>query len=382
MIAELLIATNVLFIAVDDMRVEPRAVTPNLDALAAESRVYTNAYTTALWCLPARNAVMYGVSPPPANTDPLVSLPEILSQAGYTTAVTGKIFHHNAPQPQRWDVNGPKMDMVELFYATVLLDDMSKMPSGELPAGVIDQDQGFADWAIDFMATTTGPWFLGVGFFQPHLPWMPEAEDYALYPSVTPYAYTNDLNDESGPAKQLANEPYFDGIAQYDLVEAAGTAETKTRDYLAAISHTDRMIGQVLDAAPPGTTVILWADHGFHLGEKRHWRKKTYWDQTVRVPLMIRSTSFETGTVSNPVSTLDIAPTVLDLLNLPPHPQHEGVSLITGASPVKIYHENGMATVENGVKTVVYDVNQPAVRSTYDLVADPEESTNLTPPGC
>jgi arylsulfatase A-like enzyme len=251
-----------------------------------------------------------------------------------------------------------------------------------MPDGVVDQDAVFADWAIDFMENSAGPWFLAVGFFQPHVPWMGEEQDYALYQSVIPYAYTNDLNDEPSGAKELVDFPLFDGARQYDLVENAGAAVTKTRDYLAAISHTDRMVGRVLDAAPEGTLVILWADNGYHLGEKRHWRKWTFWQQTVRVPLIIKGIG--QGEVSNPVSLLDIAPTVLDMAGVPPFSQFEGTSLRTGASPVEIYYENGKATIEGDIKKIVYDINDPTKgRSRYNLENDPDELENLANiPGC
>jgi arylsulfatase A-like enzyme len=400
---------NILFIAIDDMRVAPQAVTPNLDSLATQSTVYTNAYTTALWCLPSRTSVMFGLSPAthqvgvanewpdydgPPYTDiydnpSIKSLPEILSAAGYTTAVTGKVFHE--PEPSKWDVSGPHIEWNTFYNPFNPTPDGTYLPSGPLEEGMAHPDQAIADWAEQFIQSSNGPFFLAVGFFQPHLPWIAPQWAYDLYPSVTPHVpVTGDLSDEPVIAQLYAADPIWWGQTTHNLVAAAGAAEEKTRAYLAAITHTDARIGQVLTALQNSvhagnTDIVLWSDHGFHLGEKFHWRKRTYWQPTVQVPLIIKSPALASGTVSSAVSLLDLAPTVLDLANVAPDPQFEGVSLLTGSSPVEIYDRNGKATVTGNIKTVDYIMAFPGDFdiAQYDLSADPDELTNLTPPpGC
>ncbi len=401
---------NLLFIAVDDLRVEPQAITPNLDSLAAQSTVYTNAYTTALWCLPSRTSVMYGLSPAthqvglanqapnyngPPYTDiydnPAVkSLPEILSAAGYTTAVAGKVFHE--PLPSKWDVNGPAIEWSTFEDPWNATSDGTYMKNEPLPVGMAHPDQAIADWAEQFIQSSNGPFFLAVGFFQPHLPWIAPQWAYDQYASVNVSAAVpvpGDLDDEPIKARAYADAPiWWGGAKQYDLVQAAGsgTAEAKTRGYLAAITHTDAMIGQVLAALANSvhandTDVIIWSDHGFHLGEKFHWRKRTYWQPSVKVPLIIKSPNVPTGAVTTAVSLLDLAPTVLDLAGVSAEPQFEGVSLRVGSSPVQIFNENGKAMVTGPTKIIDYDLNVPgaADQARYNLDSDPNELINLVP---
>lgn len=398
---------NILFIAIDDMRVDPQAITPNLDTLAAQSTVYSNAYATAVWCLPSRTSVMFGLSPtthrvglddlvPDYNGSPYTdiydnpavrSLPEILSAAGYTSAVAGKVFHD--PVPSKWDVNGPTHEWAMFHNPWDPTPQGTYMQNGPLPAGMDHPDQAIADWAEQFIQSANGPFFLAVGFFQPHLPWIAPQWAYDLYPLVNTYTPpAGDLADEPILARLYADSPFWWGQKQNTLVQNANAAESYTRAYLAAITHTDAMIGQVLDALEnsvhaDNTDIIIWSDHGFHLGEKFHWRKRTYWQQTVQVPLIIRAPGIPAGTVSAPVSLLDLAPTVLDLANVPADTQFEGMSLRVGASPVEIYHQNGKATVTGNIKLIDYDVGISGFdRAKYDLSVDPEELTNLLPIGC
>jgi len=404
---------NILFIAIDDMRVDPQALTPNLDALAAQSTVYSNAYTTAPWCLPSRTSVMFGLSPathkigltpkllqkknqPPYSTiygDPnRKTLPEVLAANGYTTGVAGKVFHES--EPSRWMLNGPPIPWDTVYdLADPASSNTTHVPYGVLPAGVVHPDQVVADWAAEFIQNEPGPFFLAVGFFQPHLPWIAPQWAYDMYPAVTVnMPVPGDLADEPAAAVAYAREPTIDGMSQYDLIAIAGQQEALTRAYLAAITHTDAMIGQLLAAlASSGhaddTDVIVWSDHGYHLGEKFHWHKVTFWQEVVRVPLLIRSPNVPAVTVTQPVSLLDLAPTVLDLAGLSPFPQFEGVSLRTGSSPVAIYEDNARATVVGSTKTIDYDLSTPgtAHMATYNLAADPKELVNLSfkpPVGC
>lgn len=399
---------NILFISIDDMRVDTAAITPNIDALTSTSTVYSNAYTTALWCLPSRTTVMFGLSPathqvglpntlPDYNSPPytdiynnpaIKALPELLSAAGYDTAATGKVFHD--PQPSRWDVNGPIIDWPTFYNPFDPRPDGTYMHEEVLGVGETHPDQVVADWAEQYIQSASGPFFLAVGFFQPHLPWIAPQWAYDLYPSVTAHTpVAGDLSDESNKAKNYAYEPLWGNTKQYDLIQTAGNADDLTRGYLAAISHTDAMIGQVLTALANSvhannTDIVIWSDHGFHLGEKFHWRKRTYWEPTVKVPLIIKSPLLTAGVNSNPVSLLDVAPTVLDLAGVTPSTQFEGTTLRLGSSPVEIYNENGKATVVGTIKEIDYDQGMAGNfdRGKYDLSVDPQELVNLAPPGC
>jgi hypothetical protein len=151
------------------------------------------------------------------------------------------------------------------------------------------------------------------------------------------------------------------------------------------------MVGEVLTAlaASPhanNTDIILWSDHGYHLGGKFHWRKNTLWEQSARAPLFISSPgnpNYPTVDITSAVSLLDLAPTVLDLAGIPPFPQFEGVILGDAADhgPVQIFWFDGVATVQqDGTKFIDYDLTQDAGVSDqafYNLNTDPGEQINL-----
>lgn len=399
---------NVLFIAIDDMRVEPQAITPNIDALAAQSTRYTNAYASVPVCVGSRTTVMTGLKPSTHGVgltvfnlngyqelfaDPNTpTLPEVMGDNGYYTATMGKVTHQQ--HPEKWDHAEPYPEIVDFFNPLDPGPDGTYLEATVLAPGETHPDEATADWAANFIQTYTDnqPFFLAVGFYHPHIPWRVPQWAWDLYPSPPTHTpVPGDLDDESNDAVETARRIRWNGVPQYDLVQNAGKAADYTRAYLAAISLTDDLVGQVLDAlaASPhasNTDVVLWSDHGFHLGEKFHWRKGTFWETAVKVPLYIKSPSLPAGDVTDEVSLLDLAPTVLDLAGAPPEPKFEGVSLLSGRSPVEIYHGNGMATVSAGTKDIDYNLNVSggADRGSYYLPNDPFEEVNLTPPppGC
>ena len=412
---------NVLFIAVDDLRnwvnyggdYAGTVHTPNIDALAAVSTRYRNAYATVPQCIGSRTSVMLGLSPathhittPVWGVEPVYqavynnpaykSLPEVMHQNGYYTASTGKVF--GVPLPARWDEAGPVNTPV--FNPFDPGPDNTYLTPGVQPESEVHPDQATANWATNFIATYDGsaPFFLAVGFNLPHIPWVVPQWAYDLYPLENVVVSTpipGDLADEPAPAVALV-EP-SSGLSQYELIEYAGKAADYTRAYLASISHTDAMVGQLISAlaASPyaiNTDIILWSDHGFHLGEKFHWGKITLWDQSVKVPLLISSPgnpNYPIGDVTAPVSLLDLAPTVLDLAGITPYPQFEGAPLHDSAhrSPAEIYLNQGRATIIPGLrKSIDYDLTQAqgvADQAAY-LLTDQAEEHNISAgiPGC
>lgn len=414
---------NILFIAVDDLRnwvgytgdYEGTVHTPNIDALAAVSTRYLNAYAPVPQCVGSRTSVMMGLSPATHHitratfgldsatlaiydNPALMSLPQVLSQNGYHTAATGKVFWK--PYPDRWNEAGPTPP--NLLILGDPGPDNTYLDDQVLPEGEEHPDQTVADWAANFISTYTGaePFFLAAGFYLPHTPWVAPQWAYDLYPLediVTSVPPVNDLDDEPAPAVSLVSGLTPLGLTQYQLIEYAGKAADYTRAYLASISHTDAMVGQVLAALASSpyasnTDVIFWSDHGFHLGEKFHWNKNTFWEQSVKVPLLVSSPgnpNYPVGDVTAAVGLLDLAPTVLDLAGLDPFLQFEGVPLRNAGNhgPVKIYFNNGRATVTQfGRKSIDYDLSLAqgsSDQAAYNLLTDKNEEFNIwTPPGC
>ena len=422
---------NILFIAVDDLRnwvnysgdyagpaqtwttdsgdYQGRTHTPNIDALAARSTRYLNAYAAVPHCVGSRTSVMMGLSPKTHkitfgsftvdsayraiyNNEALKSLPEVMSASGYYAAVSGKVFaaHH----PSRWNEAGPFPRPKSAPFNPG--PDNTVFNPEAFPDTEEHPDQIVANWAANFIATydRDEPFFLAAGFYLPHVPWSVPQWAYDLYPPEKIVAFIppiDDLADEPDIAVARVTASGLFGLSQYELVEAAGKAADYTRAYLASISHSDAMVGEVLTAlaASPhanNTDIILWSDHGYHLGEKFHWRKNTLWEQSARAPLLISSAGnpdYPIANITSAVSLLDLAPTVLNLAGIPPFPQFEGVILGDAADhgPVQIFWRDGVATVQqDGTKFIDYDLTQDAGASdqaSYDLITDPGERVNL-----
>jgi arylsulfatase A-like enzyme len=408
---------NILFIVVDDLRNwvgyagdYPGTVhTPNIDALAAQSTRYLNAYTTATHCLGSRTSVMMGMSPATHgvgfgrniysyigpvydaiyNNPAVVSLPQALT--GYYSASTGKVFH--TPEPSKWNENGPTPSVQALYNVWNPGPDGTYLYARELGNTDWVPDRDIADWASSFVTnySRTQPFFLAVGFNLPHQPWFVPQWAYNYYPQLTaPVPIVGDMNDEPALAVELAGAPRFiPTVTQYQMVQNAGKATDYTRAYLAGITHTDAMIGQVLAALAnsphaSNTDIVLWSDHGFHLGEKYHWQKFTLWEQSVRVPLLVRSPMYPPGNVTTPVSLLDLAPTVMDIAGLEPLAQFEGAPLrdTEHHSPIEVYLGAGKATVSGGWKVVDYDLTVPGIddMAVYWVDMDRKEKNNLVIP--
>jgi arylsulfatase A-like enzyme len=412
---------NIVFIAVDDLRnwvdysgdYAGTVHTPNIDALAAVSTRYLNAYATVPQCIGSRTSVMMGLSPATHhitaplwgveplykaiyNNPALLSLPQVLSQNGYYTASTGKVF--GVPLPTRWDEAGPTNNPVYNPFDPG--PDNTFLNPGVQPEFEEHPDQTTANWAVNFLASYDGtkPFFLAAGFHLPHVPWVVPQWAYDLYPIeeiVVSTPITDDLADEPAAAVALVDPPN-NNLSQYEIIEYAGKAADYTRAYLASISHTDAMIGQLLAAlaASPyanNTDVIFWSDNGYHLGEKFHWGKVTLWDQSAKVPLLVSSPgnpNYPVGDVTSPVSLLELAPTVLDLAGAAPFPQFEGVPLYDAVnrSPVEIYLNDGRAVILPGDrKSIDYnlDLNQGLSDLAAYLLSDSQEENNLLfTPGC
>jgi arylsulfatase A-like enzyme len=202
-------------------------------------------------------------------------------------------------------------------------------------------EQEFSDWAVADWAVSQlekphrRPFFMGVGFFHPHLPWYVPRKHWEQFPpdSITlPAVPENDLQDIPPYAQRLALKSQFpmpDKLTEHERIVRHGQWRNAVSCYLAAVSYTDTLIGRVTSALEnsrhaQNTVLIVWSDGGFHLGEKQHWRKFSLWERGTRSPLLIHAPGItKTGSQCvRPVSLTDLYPTLLDLTGLPP-PEHE-----------------------------------------------------------
>ncbi len=350
--------SNVLFIAVDDLNDwigvlggHPQTQTPNIDRLAARGTLFTNAHCAAPACNPSRVALMTGIRPSTSgvyvNAQPwrpvmarAVTLPQHFMRHGYTALGAGKIYHGSFPDPASWDQYFPskrKQRPNDPQPANRPLNGIKKTAHFDWGPLRIDDaamsDHKVADWVISQLGQShTKPFFLACGIFRPHLPWYVPEEYFQMFPLedvLLPKTLADDLSDVPPLGKRMA-KPQGD----HRKVTRHKQWKKAVQGYLASIAFADRQVGRVLDALADSphadhTIVVLWTDHGWHLGEKQHWRKFALWQRATRTPLMIVAPGVTQPNTrcSRPVSLIDIYPTLIDLCGVGERSELEGASL-------------------------------------------------------
>jgi arylsulfatase A-like enzyme len=352
---------NVLFIAVDDLNDwigclggHPGVKTPNFDRLARKGVLFTNAHCAAPLCNPSRAAVLTGIRPATSgvydNNQPMrkaaalanaVTLPQHFMAHGYRVAGGGKIFHGAYPDPKSWHEYFPSQQRNKPPDPVPANRPLNGIPSAaQFDWGpVAEPDSRMGDWQVaDWIIGELGrkrdkPFFLACGIFRPHLPWYVPAKYFDLYPPgnlTLPNVKDDDLDDVPPIGKKFAKA---DG--DHRKVIEHQQWRKAVQGYLASISFADAVLGRVLEALEGGphasdTSVVLWSDHGWHLGEKLHWRKFSLWEEATHNVLMIASPGLTKpgGRSKRTVSLLDLYPTLVEMCGLRPRQELEGVSLM------------------------------------------------------
>jgi arylsulfatase A-like enzyme len=411
---------NILFIAVDDLNdwIEPlgghpQARTPNLERLARRSTLFARAYTAAPACNPSRAALMTGVAPyrsgiynnsqawRPAMRD-AVTLPQAFGKNGYWVGGAGKIYHGVYPDPPSWDEYWPSKSQQRAPDPLPVERPANRIPeTGNFDWGALDveaaemSDYKVAAWVSGKLrAAHDKPFFLACGIFRPHLPWHVPRNYLDRFPGDSielPRVFNQDLSDVPPAGVRMAR-PERDHAS----VIEHGQWQEAVRSYLAAVNFADDMIGRVLDALDESghadnTVIVLWGDHGWHLGEKHHWRKFALWEEATRVPLLIYAPpgtpglpeGTRAGAVSpRPVNLLDIYPTLLDLAGLEPQAGLDGRSLVPLLRNPELPWQPTLTThgrLNHAVRSEEFRYIRYADGSEelYDHRVDPMEWTNL-----
>lgn len=365
---------NVLFIAIDDQNDwcgplggHPLVKTPQMDRLAQRGTTFVNAHCNAPLCNPSRTSLLTGLRPTSTGIYGLspsfrmlpefaecVTLPQHFAQNGYDTSAVGKIFHGGTfsggrPRAQK-DQPASQLDfMVSGTAGGIGSRPPSKLigstPMGNNPLmdwGVFpheDSEKGdyqVASWAVDQIkkAPKDKPFFIAAGFFLPHVPCYVTRKWLDLYPddnSVLPEVLETDREDT----------PRFSWYIHWYLPEPRlqwlkdnNQWINLARSYLASTSFVDAQIGRLLDAleeagVADNTIVVLWSDHGWHVGEKDITGKNSLWDDGTRVPLIFAGPGISPAAkCSQPAELLDLYPTLIELCQLPPRNDLEGLSLL------------------------------------------------------
>ena len=374
---------NVLLICVDDLKPvlgcygDKVVQTPNIDRLASRSMRFDAAYCNQAVCSPSRNALLTGLRPQTLGIYDLgtnfrqgrqnaVTMPQWFKANGYSAQGMGKIFHvghGNTNDEASWSVpyfRGKVVDYAlpenkrELSREEAMFDNKSpaNLPRGAALENADVPDDTYSDGKVaaeairrlEAAAKNPGePVFLAVGFLKPHLPFCAPRKYWDLYktdqfqlpafrraPECAP-AYAPTAFGELRNYKDVPDKGEIPEDLQRKLIHG----------YHAATSYMDAQVGKVLDAldASPlkdNTVIVLWGDHGWHLGDHGMWSKHTNYEQATRIPLLVKAAGQTKGGASGAmVETVDIYPTLCELAGLKTPEKLDGISfapLVTGKS--------------------------------------------------
>jgi len=360
---------NVLFLAIDDlndwitlMDEEYPIETPNIKRLANRGITFTRAYCASPACNPSRAATLTGLAT--ANTGvygnktdwrralpDATTLPQHFMDHGYWAEGAGKIYHHHYDNAFHDDASFHRFfKLPEDRYPENRLNGITNWIGGR-DGGPTSAPFDWGAWPPEESDTPdwktvkyTGnffeqkhdrPFFFAAGIFRPHSPWYAPEKYFKQYPLKTletPEIMEDDNEDLSSGGKWMLEKgkPFI-----YKTIKENGQYEEVVQAYQACAASTDRNVGRILDALDSSpymdnTIVVLWTDHGFHLGEKKHWEKFALWEKSTRTPFIIVAPGIaqEGARCDSPVSLLDIYPTLIELCGLKEKPGLDGVSLV------------------------------------------------------
>lgn len=364
---------NVLFIASDDLcnRIgcygDRNVKTPNIDRLARFGVRFDRAYCQFPLCCPSRTSLMTGKAPDTTkiwtnNTHfrtsipEAVTIPQLFTKNGYFAARAGKIYHYNNPaeigtpgfdDPASWQeavnpigldrtrdengvaflAGGPRPGHGEGRIAQDGKTPVLFMPNGDLGSSIVmnhsDPEEKETDWLVADAVISmmekhrNEPWFLGAGFYKPHVPWIVPSKFFDMYKSA-------DMEIPPFDASEMQIAPswaYTLTNANYGMT--ADRHREAIRAYCAATSMLDHQVGRLLDALErlglmKNTTIVMWADHGYQLGEHGQWQKSTLFEPSARVPLLVAGAGVKAAGrgCARTVEHLDLYPTLVDLCGL------------------------------------------------------------------
>lgn len=417
---------NVLFIGSDDLNTtlgcygHPMVKSPNLDKLAASGVRFDRAYCQFPLCGPSRTSLLSGMRPDSTriwanrmavrDTMPAaVTLPQLLRQSGYHSARFGKMYHMDVPgsvgtskwdDPESWDVAVSPPGLEDKTAGEQRNITPTHQPGNALQwiqfggDGTEQADVNSARQAVALMeAQRDKPWFIGLGFLRPHVPFVAPSRFFDLYPLNQMKPVDNPANDRddipSASEATLTGRGSDMGMNEADKREAL-------RGYYASISYMDSLVGRVLDQLDSlglrqKTIIVFWGDHGWHLGEHFRWQKRSLFEESARVPLIVSAPGRKGGGRASRalVELVDLYPTIADLCTVETPTTIEGQSFVPlldkpdrpwkAAAFTQVSGPGGI--IGRAVRTdrhryIRWDGFDPA-EELYDERQDPREFTNL-----
>lgn len=412
---------NVIFIAIDDLNDwvgclggNPQVKTPNIDKLASTALVMNKAFAPSTVCCPSRTAILTGkhatntgvygnsqnLTDAPKAKD-LVTLPEYFRDNGYYTLSTGKIFHQHGN-----DLSKYYNEQVQIGGKGGKL--WSEQPTVEgIKSGGTDFAWGATSASVeetkDYMATKWAtdqlkrdfdgkPFFLALGISKPHLPWFVPQQFYDMYPldKIKPVeVFPNDLDDIVNDK----GEKIFSPDNRFLLADKTGKHKNAQQAYMACVSYVDYCLGQLFDELAKSkyadnTIIMLWGDHGWHLSEKMKYGKTDLWEESCRVPFIVKVPGLtpKGKKTDGVVNLIDMYPTLLELCGLPANKENDGRSFAKLLSKPKMewntptlttYQYKNHSLTDGRFRYTWYGSRKGPGEELYDHSKDPLEHNNL-----
>lgn len=405
---------NVLLIAIDDLNDwvgclggHPDTRTPNIDRLAERGVLFENSHSQAPICNPSRSSIMLGLRPSTTGIylnnpkhwlvpalEGRVTMPRHFAAAGYTTLTTGKIYHGSGLPPNDFDIVGPRpgqrIDLDEQLQSgfpssVAKLWDFGPQRYEEAKFA----DHADATWAIGQLEQQRDrPFFIAVGFYRPHVPFYSPERVFRQVPR-SEISLPEVREDDWADIPEIARKLTQSNAPPHSWFVNSGKWTDAVQSYLSCVRWTDEQCGRLLDALEANghagnTVVVLYSDHGFHLGEKQRWAKFSLWERSTHVPFIIAAPGMASGErCIRPAELLSIYPTLIELCGLEPRNDLDGVSLVPLLEDPQAAWDRPAITTHlkdnHAIRTERYRYIRYSDGSEelYDHAEDPDEWNNL-----
>lgn len=418
---------NVLFIAVDDLRPElacygqSHIKSPNIDKLAESGLTFNRAYCNIPVCGASRASILSGIRPnrhrflnydcwQDKDVPGLVSLPMHFKNNGYTTVSLGKVYHHATDGAGSWNKLWSPPQKQGTSWRDYVNEENIKLDTGDRTRGnpfekadVPDEaykDGKIAKQAIEelnIFKENNEPFFLAVGFLKPHLPFNAPSKYWDMYNAGEIKLPGNMQKPENAPDECMHT---FGELRAYNNIPEEGDVSKSIalkmiHGYYACVSYTDAQIGKILTeleklGLAENTIVILWGDHGWHLGEHNLWCKHCNFEKVLHTPLIVKAPGKKKNIQSNAlVEYVDVYPSLCDLAGLEKPFHLQGRSFVSLAEdPNQPWKEEVYCRWIKGETVVTMShtytewfddkTGEVTARMLYDLDKDPEETINIS----
>lgn len=409
---------NVLLIVLDDAApllssYGGPAHTPHLDGLAAQGRRYTQAFANSTGCNPSRVSFATGLLPLCVNTmlqtdwravmdgchpgqgTNVKTMYRTFADAGYQTLAVGKIMHSSNQQipefqesvfyaPGDWlplIANSPLHGLTEYYNIGTPLRDWGRLEDLRGHNGETFGEESLTDWrittdALDRLPGLQEPWLMAVGLVGPHWPRYAPDRLYSKYLATPlPPVLMNDADDMPHRGRNLSSENTQNRMVIRDILSHRDRWQAFNAAYYAGLEFADEQIGRLLAAVPDDTIVVVWSDHGYHLGQKLKVEKGALWRESYHVPLIVAGPGVQPEVITDVTNSTEVYPMLLGLAGLTPTDGIDRTPIPDG-----LISFDGHVAMDDGQYAIIrYNVlnGLPQAQEFYNLQADPLQWRNL-----